>query len=180
MSGRIFLTFLLSVLTTVTGATDEQTDKAFELLANVPYVTRADQPLQMNLYVPEADGPFPAVLLVHGGAWRMGNRWHMHSVAQTLASRGYVVAAVSYRFAPAHRFPAQLEDCADAVRFLRKNASKYKCDPARIGGFGYSAGGHLVSLLGTCTDGKTFPFLDSTSAESSTRLQAHSSSKGPA
>ena len=101
-------------------ATDESTTGKYEMLANIPYVTRGEQPLRMNLYVPEGEGPFPAVMLVHGGAWRMGNRWHMHSVAQKLASRGYTVASISYRFAPAHRFPAQLEDCADAVRFLRK------------------------------------------------------------
>ena len=153
-------------------ATDEAPSGEFEVLANVPYVTRGEQPLRMNLYIPEGDGPFPAVLLVHGGAWRMGNRWHMHSVGQKLASRGYTVASISYRFAPAHQFPAQLEDCADAVRFLRQNAQKYKCDPERIGGFGYSAGGHLVSLLGTCTDYESFPFLQSSPTEPSTRLQA--------
>ena len=166
-------TLILSKLSGVAHtATDEAISGEFEVLANVPYVTRGEQPLRMNLYIPEGDGPFPAVLLVHGGAWRMGNRWHMHSVGQKLASRGYTVASISYRFAPAHRFPAQLEDCADAVRFLRQNAQKYKCDPERIGGFGYSAGGHLVSLLGTCTDYESFPFLQSSPTEPSTRLQA--------
>ena len=153
-------------------ATDQVANGKYEMLANIPYVTRGEQALRMNLYIPEGEGPFPAVMLVHGGAWRMGNRWHMHSVAQKLASRGYSVASISYRFAPAHRFPAQLEDCADAVRFLRKYARKYKCDPERIGGFGYSAGGHLVSLLGTCTDYESFPFLQSSPTEPSTRLQA--------
>ena len=151
---------------------DEEPIHEFELQANVPYVTREEQPLRMNLYIPHGEGPYPGVMLVHGGAWRMGNRWHMHSVANQLASRGYVVASVSYRFAPAHPFPAQLEDCADAVRFLRQNAGKYKLDPARIGGCGYSAGGHLVSLLGTCTDTETFPFLSTTPEQPSTRLQS--------
>jgi len=110
------------------------------------------------------------MLLIHGGAWRMGNPWHMHSLANQLASQGYSVASISYRFAPAYRSPAQLKDCADAVRFLRRNSEKYKIDPERIGGFGYSAGGHLVSLLGACTDAEAFPFLDSPAGEPSTRL----------
>ena len=107
------------------GSANKETRGEFELLANVPYITRGEQPpLRMNLYLPDGEGPFPGVLLVHGGAWRMGNRWHMHSVAEQLASRGYTVASVSYRFAPAHQFPAQLEDCADAVRFVRQNAEQ--------------------------------------------------------
>ena len=54
-----------------------------------------------------------------------------------------------YRTAPAHRFPAQLEDCKAAVRWLRANADKYKVNPDRIGAVGFSAGGHLVCMLGT-------------------------------
>lgn len=148
-------------------------DEAFTLEANVPYVIRgSDETLKMNLYVPDGEGPHPTVLLVHGGAWKMGNPWHMHSVAQQLAARGYTAASIAYRLAPAHRFPAQLEDCVDAVRFLRKNATKYKVDPERIAGFGYSAGGHLVSLLGACEDGQAFPFISASAETPSARLQA--------
>jgi acetyl esterase/lipase len=154
------------------GWCDAEVSSEFDLQANVPYITRGDQTLRMNLYVPRGEGPYPGVLLVHGGAWRMGKRWHMHSVANQLAAQGYSVASISYRLAPKHRFPAQLEDCADAVRFLRKNAEEYKLDPERIGGFGYSAGGHLVSLLGTCTDTEAFPFLRQSKDKPSARLQA--------
>ena len=173
MHGVMVVLILSGLVNAARGSANKETRGEFELLANVPYITRGEQPpLRMNLYLPDGEGPFPGVLLVHGGAWRMGNRWHMHSVAEQLASRGYTVASVSYRFAPAHQFPAQLEDCADAVRFIRQNAEQYKCDPTRIGGFGYSAGGHLVSLLGTCTDYESFPFLQSSPKEPSTRLQA--------
>ena len=94
---------------------EDETSHHFDLQANVPYITRGDETLTMNLYVPRGAGPYPGILLVHGGAWRMGNPWHIHSVANRLASQGYSVASISYRLAPAHRFPAQLEDCADAV-----------------------------------------------------------------
>jgi acetyl esterase/lipase len=72
--------------------------------------------------------------------------------AAALAARGYTAMAISYRLAPEHLFPAQLYDCQAAVRWLRQNAKEYKVDAGRIGGFGYSAGGHLVALMGTLDD----------------------------
>jgi triacylglycerol lipase len=79
------------------------------------------------------------------------------------------VLSIDYRLAPAHKFPAQLDDCRDAVRFMRREAARYKIDPNRIAGCGYSAGGHLVCLLAT---GDAAP-ADGTGAEPiSTRLQA--------
>ncbi len=150
----------------------EAADDGFQVQADVPYAERGGETLRMNLYIPKGKGPFPAVLLVHGGAWKMGNRWHMHSVGRQLASRGYTAASITYRLAPEHRFPAQLEDCADAVRFLRSHAAEYKIDPQRVGGFGYSAGGHLVSLLGVCGENAPFPFLAPNPQQPSSRLQA--------
>ena len=76
----------------------------------------------------------------------------MAGIAQGLAKHGYTAVAISYRLAPQDKFPAQIYDCQAAVRWLRANAAKYKVDPDRIGGFGYSAGGHLVALLGALDD----------------------------
>jgi acetyl esterase/lipase len=69
-----------------------------------------------------------------------------------LARRGFVAVSPDYRLAPAHRFPAQIEDCKAAVRWLRANADKYNLDPDHFGAWGGSAGGHLVALLGTSGD----------------------------
>jgi acetyl esterase/lipase len=90
----------------------------------------------------------PAVLLVHGGGFRRGNRESYLPMAVRLAERGYVAATASYRLAPRHQFPAAVEDVKAAVRFLRANADKYGIDPDRIGAMGGSAGGHLVLFLG--------------------------------
>jgi acetyl esterase/lipase len=92
------------------------------------------------------------VLVVHGGAWSMGTRAQLAAVAIALARHGYTAATISYRLAPKDPFPAQIYDCQAAVRWLRENAGEFKIDPTRIGGFGYSAGGHLVALLGTLGD----------------------------
>ncbi len=117
------------------------------------YVQRDSGPLKADLYVPEGEGPFPGVLVVHGGAWYMGTRAQLSGFAQLLAARGLTAVAISYRLAPTHKFPAQIEDCKEAVRWMRKNAERLKIDPQRIGGFGYSAGAQLAALLGT-TDAK--------------------------
>ena len=92
------------------------------------------------------------MLVVHGGAWRMGARADFATIAKGLAEHGYTAVAIDYRLAPKYKFPAQIYDCQAAVRWMRSHASELKIDPTRIGGFGYSAGGHLVALLGTLDD----------------------------
>lgn len=112
------------------------------------YAQRGDTQLKADMYVPAGEGPFPAVLVVHGGAWRSGTRAQLGGLAEKLAEGGYTAAAISYRLAPQDKFPAQLEDCQAALRWMRTEAARWKIDPARIAGLGYSAGGHLVTLLG--------------------------------
>lgn len=116
---------------------------------DIVYGKAARVKLQLNLALPKkGKGPFPAVVCIHGGGWRAGKRQDMDSMAELLARRGYVAAAVGYRLVPTARFPAQIEDCKAAVRWLRANAVKYHINPDRIGATGPSAGGHLSCLLG--------------------------------
>ena len=105
--------------------------------------------LKCDIYTPQGEGPFPAILAVHGGGWRQGTKFAMLRHAWKMAQSGYVVVSINYRHAPKHPFPAQIHDCKHAIRWMRSNAEELKIDPERIGAFGYSAGGHLVSLLGT-------------------------------
>ena len=103
----------------------------------------------MDVAMPvEGTGPFPAVVCLHSGGWVAGERKQMASTIDVLARRGYVAIAPDYRLAPKHAFPACIEDCKAAVRWLRGNAGKYRVDPKRIGAMGLSAGGHLACLLG--------------------------------
>ena len=88
-------------------------------------------------------------MVVHGGAWRSGNRQQLRTYAKELAKRGIVCFAIDYRLAPEHKFPAQIEDCREAVKWIRANATEFKVDTERLGAIGYSAGGHLVCLLAT-------------------------------
>jgi acetyl esterase/lipase len=127
-------------------------EEAYDAVPDQVYVERPSGPLKADVYVPHGDGPFPAMLVVNGGAWATGTKAQLAGVAQALAKHGYTTAAISYRLAPQDKFPAQVYDCQAAVRWLRANAAKYKVDTKRVGGYGYSAGGHLVALLGAMDD----------------------------
>lgn len=132
---------------------------AIERQAGIVYRTLAGRDLKCDLYLPAGEGPFPAVLVIHGGAWATGSRLHYQRHARILCRRGYAVMAVDYRLAPRHKFPAQVLDVQYAVRWLRHHASTYRIDPERLAAYGYSAGGHLASLLGTA-DEDAFPDPD--------------------
>jgi len=127
-------------------------EPSIEIVRDKVYVQRDSGPLAADIYIPRGEGPFPGMLVVHGGAWRFGSRGQLAAAASALAENGYTAIAINYRLAPGHTFPAQLYDCQAAVRWVRAHAKEFKVDPERIGGFGYSAGGHLVALLGTLGD----------------------------
>jgi acetyl esterase/lipase len=116
---------------------------------DVEYGKAGDVSLRMDIARPDkADGLRPCVVVIHGGAWRSGNRSAHTNICLQLAQRGYVAATISYRFCPEHTFPAQIEDAKCAVRFLRASAEKYQIDKERFGAIGASAGAHLSMLLG--------------------------------
>ncbi len=107
---------------------------------------------RLDLYQPQgpADGLRPALVFVHGGGWRGGDKGagQFKSLPERFAARGYVCISVNYRLTDEAPFPACLEDVKCAVRWLRAHAGEYHIDPDRIGAYGNSAGAHLVSLLG--------------------------------
>lgn len=89
----------------------------------------------------------PAVIVIHGGAWTVGDKVNDTVHAKRLAERGYWVMSINYRLAPAHPFPSQLDDCERALNWVVDNAEQLCIDSERIGVWGYSAGGHLAALL---------------------------------
>lgn len=119
----------------------------------VAYADRPSGPLKLDIYrtgqPDQKSEPKPAVVVIHGGSWKSGDRRQLGLYAASLARRGYVAYAIEYRLAPKHPWPAQWEDVRDAVIWVRREAAKQGVDPNRIGAVGYSAGGHLASMLGT-------------------------------
>lgn len=125
--------------------------RSYTRLRDQIYSTPMDaKPLGADVYLPKQSESAlrPAVLVVHGGAWCSGERWQIAGIARRLARAGYVAVSVTYRLAPTHRFPAQVEDLQQALRWIHQHAAEYHIDAARIGAWGYSAGAHLVTMLG--------------------------------
>lgn len=110
-------------------------------------------PVNLTIYVPPGENVFPAILDIHGGGWKAGQVENDKPMMERLAQRGFVTALVAYRLSGQAKYPAALNDCKAAVRYLRAHAAKYKIDPERIGVMGGSAGGHLSGLL-AMTSGK--------------------------
>lgn len=130
-------------------------------LTNVTYCTIGGVQDKMDVFIPSASmpRPLPVAVHVHGGGWVTGERstgTRFTALKETLLSRGYVVVSLDYRLAPAHKYPAQIQDVKCAIRHLRSRASRYGLDPDRIGAWGGSAGGQLVALLGTADAGVGF------------------------
>lgn len=122
------------------------------LVADVKYGDAPGVANLLDVYLPatpDADSaPLrPLIVYIHGGGWEQGDK--QGCPAQRFVPRGYVVASINYRLSKEAIFPAQIEDCKGALRFLRAHAKDYHLDPARVGVWGSSAGGHLVALLGT-------------------------------
>jgi acetyl esterase/lipase len=116
---------------------------------DLEYSNPDDEHLRLNLARPSSgEGPFPAVLCIHGGGFRAGTRESYDNLCIKLAQRGFVAATITYRLAPKYRFPAAIHDTKAAVRWLRANAATYRINPQRIGVMGGSAGGHLAQFLG--------------------------------
>jgi acetyl esterase/lipase len=124
-------------------------DRYGETLRNVTYCTPDNSPQTMDAYFPEAGGPWPVLVYVHGGAWMHGDKSEAGMFARLMTAQGYFVVSLNYRLYPAAQFPAMIQDVKCAIRSLRANAAQYNLDPNRIGAVGVSAGGHLVGLLGT-------------------------------
>jgi acetyl esterase/lipase len=143
---RVYSAILTAAFACTSASAD---DKKVTTANDLVYTKVGDQELKLDLARPaEGDGPFPGVLVIHGGAWRAGNKADMRPLLGEFAKRGYIAISPQYRFCPKEVFPAQVHDVKAAVRWLRAHASEYKLDANHIGATGFSAGGHLALMLG--------------------------------
>lgn len=124
-------------------------------LLDQPYVEGGHERQKLDLFVPRDADHAPVVMFIHGGAWRKGDKRNPRALAELLEA-GFAVVSINYRLSQHARFPAQIEDCKAAVRWLRAHAGEYRLDVSRIGVWGTSAGGHLVALLGTTGENREF------------------------
>jgi acetyl esterase/lipase len=146
---------------------------------DIVYAKAGATELKLDLARPaQGDGPFPAVLVIHGGAWRAGNKADVGPVLPEFVHHGYVAISPQYRFCPKETFPAQVHDVKAAVRWIKANAKKYRIDPERIGAIGFSAGGHLALMLGVTGPGDGLEG-DVSAGAPDTRIQAVVNYFGP-
>lgn len=150
---------------------------------DVKYVLDGDAAQVLDIYYPEdkTATPRPLLVWIHGGGWSGGSKAGMPYLSRL--ADGYVVASIEYRFSQKAVFPAQIQDCQAAIRFLRANADKYHIDPKLVGVGGASAGGHLAALVGTsggdAKDTPKFPKIGGNDTQSD-RVQAVCDIFGPA
>jgi acetyl esterase/lipase len=129
---------------------------------------------KLDLFVPEGSGPFPVVIMVHGGGFMFGDKSDGAGLTgvDQLLDAGYAVASINYRLSGDAKYPAQIYDTKAAVRFLRAKAAEYNINPDKFGAWGASAGGNLVALLGTTCGVAELEGADLGNADQSSCVQA--------
>ena len=142
---------------------------------DLAYVTNGHARQKLDLYVPAGASKPPLIIMIHGGAFKSGSKDGQNPVP--FLTQGYAVASLNYRLSGHAIFPAQIEDCKAAVRWLRAHAGEYGYDPDRFGAWGGSAGGHLVTMLGTAGSAAKFDVGENLNVSS--RVQAVADNFGP-
>lgn len=129
--------------------------------ADIEYGVADGVSLKLDASIPEGPGPFPAVILIHGGGWNAGDKsggpqkGYMAPMHEPLSQAGFAWFEVNYRLAPKFHHPAAAEDIETAIRWVKKHAAEYHLDPQRIALAGESAGGHLVGFVAVRADAST-------------------------
>lgn len=134
------------------------------LHGNVPFNNDTLKKHLLDIYLPiNTKGKIPFVVLIHGGGWigndKTADIGYMGNTVSALINAGIAIASIDYRWATQAQFPAQIQDCNQALTFLCKNAEKYHLDISRIALMGFSAGGHLASLQGLANNNKVAGFF---------------------
>lgn len=151
--------------TPVTATTKAQT------LIDVVYASTSNAQ-KMDIYVPAGAGPFPAVVLIHGGAFKAGDKAMEATNAAKLVANGYVAISINYRLSGEAVFPAGVHDVKAAIRFVRANASTYRINPDKIGTWGASAGGYFSAILGTSGGDAYLEGTQGSNLSTSSKVQA--------
>ncbi len=165
----MFLIVILLLLSTFLGnplqiPSDDQTNGLLPeittcaVTTNVPYVRDLNRFHYMDVYMPGGQGPFPAIIYIHGGGWTRGSRTDYNSTATFYAKRGIAGFAIDYTLTVGNvtAWPRNAQDVVRAIRFIRESAQRFNIDPERIAVFGNSAGAQFASLAGTLSGGETF------------------------
>lgn len=155
-----------------------------KLHGNVPYAKDTLQKHLLDIYIPANAKPgMPLVVWVHGGAWMLNDKYadmsYMKKTINALLNNGFALASIDYRYSTQSIFPAQIQDCNLALEFLYQNAGKYGYNKNKIALMGFSAGGHLASLIGLSHNNQ-IPLFVAQGSKQSFRIAAVVDFYGPA
>jgi acetyl esterase/lipase len=171
---KFLITMAIVAIWTTAGAANLKTPATTQTLRDLEYARVNNKSLRLDLYLPDnATGPLPLIVWIHGGGWVSGSKDLDANGPQLWeVSRGYAVASIDYRLSLEAKFPAQIEDCKAAIRWLRAHAAQYNLDVNRIAATGASAGGHLAALLGTSANVSELEGAAGGNLDHSSRVQA--------
>jgi acetyl esterase/lipase len=149
----MFLRSLLPLLFATSLFAQNAKSDAIDARRDLPYAGTDNPRQKLDLFLPKKradEKPLPVIVFIHGGGWQKGDKsGGFRNVARFVESGRYAGVSVGYRLSGEAKWPAQIHDCKAAIRWIRANAKTHDLDPERVGVWGASAGGHLVSLLGT-------------------------------
>ncbi|MEZ0184198.1 alpha/beta hydrolase fold domain-containing protein [Flavobacterium oncorhynchi] len=148
-------------------AENENIDK----IGDVTYFTSKERTLHLDAFVNKKQKQNPAVIMIHGGGWRSGNKSQMNPLAQEIASKGYSCFTIEYRLSLEAKYPYGVYDVKNAIRFIKDNAKKFNVDPNKIAVLGCSSGGQMAALIGT-TNGVSAFDNPSNKSKSSSKVNA--------
>lgn len=125
--------------------------KSVKEYRNITYCRLGGRKLQLDVFenIQKSDAPRIAIIIIHGGGWRTGNRTQHYPLAQKLADLGYVCFTPEYRLSTEALFPAAVYDIKSAIRWVKSHALEYTIDSEKIVVLGFSAGGELAAFMGT-------------------------------
>ncbi len=126
--------------------------------------------LHLDAYFKNQNAAMPAVVLIHGGGWKSGNKSQMHFLAQEIASKGYACFCIEYRLSDEAKYPAAITDVKSAIKFIKLNAQKFNVDVNKVAVLGCSSGGQMAALIGTTNGNKEFE--DNTDVKHNASVQA--------
>lgn len=168
---RLFI--LLACVTALTSSAHAQTSPVQKIFPegtiihpNIPYANDTLKKHLLDIYLPpNASSNTPLVVWVHGGAWMLNDKYadmgYMQETIKGFINNGYALASIDYRHSTTAIFPAQIQDCNQALEYLYQHAGEYKIDKNRIALIGFSAGGHLASLLALSANNRVQEFYPS-------------------
>ena len=141
------------------------------LHANIPYSNDQSHKHKLDIYLPQqTNKAVPVVIFVHGGGWRSNDKYadmgYMGNTLRSLIESGFAVASIDYRFSTEAIFPAQIKDCNRAISFLYDHAKEYHLDRNHMAVMGFSAGGHLASLIGLSKNNNAAVFFEKGTSKS--------------